>query len=111
MAHEFGPNVASAAATAAVAVAAAAAVAVASAASSSSSASGSQQEPAGGSGAGAGDYPDIKLEDYDAAELRLTNEELSQWQDVIKMDDYLAKGRRPQFWEEPFTKRVSRAGK
>ncbi|KAH8300926.1 hypothetical protein KR044_004717 [Drosophila immigrans] len=22
------------------------------------------------------------------------------------MDDYLAKGRRPQFWEEPFTKRV-----
>ncbi|XP_037936434.1 uncharacterized protein LOC119670299 [Teleopsis dalmanni] len=22
------------------------------------------------------------------------------------MDDYLAKGRRPQFWEEPFTRRV-----
>ncbi|XP_020805040.1 sex determination protein fruitless isoform X2 [Drosophila serrata] len=106
MAHEFAPNAAAsaaAAATAAVAVAAAAAVAVAasaSAASSSSTSAGGSQQESGG------DYPDIKLEDYDAAELRLTNEELSQWQDVIKMDDYLAKGRRPQFWEEPFTKRV-----
>ncbi|KAH8245116.1 hypothetical protein KR032_004963 [Drosophila birchii] len=106
MAHEFSPNAAAsaaAAATAAVAVAAAAAVAVAASASAASSTSasagGGQQEPGS-------DYPDIKLEDYDAAELRLTNEELSQWQDVIKMDDYLAKGRRPQFWEEPFTKRV-----
>ncbi|XP_052856554.1 uncharacterized protein LOC128264887 isoform X1 [Drosophila gunungcola] len=107
MAHEFGPNVASAAATAAVAVAAAAAaVANASAGNGSGSGNGVQMDPSGSSGLSAADYPDIKLEDYDAAELRLTNEELSQWQDVIKMDDYLAKGRRPQFWEEPFTKRV-----
>ncbi|EDX02436.2 uncharacterized protein Dyak_GE17563, isoform B [Drosophila yakuba] len=104
MAHEFAPNVATAAATAAVAVAAAAA-AVANATAGSGNGNGGQD--AGGSGtAAAADYPDIKLEDFDAAELRLTNEELSQWQDVIKMDDYLAKGRRPQFWEEPFTKRV-----
>lgn len=52
------------------------------------------------------DYGDIKMDDYDAAEMRLTSEEMSQWKDVIKMDDYLAKGRRPQFWEEPFTRRV-----
>nr|XP_036677059.1 protein jim lovell isoform X2 [Drosophila suzukii] len=104
MAHEFGPNAASVAATAAVAAAAAAA-AVANASAGNGSGNGGQDP--GGSGTGApADYPDIKLEDYDAAELRLTNEELSQWQDVIKMDDYLAKGRRPQFWEEPFTKRV-----
>jgi len=105
MAHEFGPNVASVAATAAVAAAAAAA-AVANASAGNGSGNGGQDPGGSGSGAPA-DYPDIKLEDYDAAELRLTNEELSQWQDVIKMDDYLAKGRRPQFWEEPFTKRVS----
>ncbi|XP_037726271.1 protein tramtrack, alpha isoform isoform X1 [Drosophila subpulchrella] len=103
MAHEFGTSVASVAATAAVAAAAAAAVVNASAGNGNGNGG---QDP-GGSGTGApADYPDIKLEDYDAAELRLTNEELSQWQDVIKMDDYLAKGRRPQFWEEPFTKRV-----
>uniref|UniRef100_A0A182QP53 BTB domain-containing protein n=1 Tax=Anopheles farauti TaxID=69004 RepID=A0A182QP53_9DIPT len=30
------------------------------------------------------------------------------WKDVVKMKDYLARGRRPQFWEEPFTKRVLR---
>eukprot|EP00099_Drosophila_melanogaster_P016532 NP_572279.1 uncharacterized protein Dmel_CG3726, isoform A [Drosophila melanogaster] len=102
MAHEFAPNVASAAATAAVAVAAAAA-----AVANASAGNGNGGQDVSGSGTGAAaDYPDIKLEDYDAAELRLTNEELSQWQDVIKMDDYLAKGRRPQFWEEPFTKRV-----
>lgn len=53
------------------------------------------------------DYVDIKLEEYDGTDLRLTSEEISEWQDVIKMDDYLAKGRRPQFWEEPFTRRVS----
>ncbi|KAM7349150.1 uncharacterized protein ACRADG_008206 isoform 1-T2 [Cochliomyia hominivorax] len=52
------------------------------------------------------DYVDIKMEEFSEAELRLTTEEMSQWQDVIKMDDYLAKGRRPQFWEEPFTRRV-----
>ncbi|KAJ8983008.1 hypothetical protein NQ317_014305 [Molorchus minor] len=28
------------------------------------------------------------------------------WPDVIKMNDYLNTGRRQQFWEEPFTKRV-----
>lgn len=53
------------------------------------------------------DYVDIKMEEFNEAELRLTSEEMSQWQDVIKMDDYLAKGRRPQFWEEPFTRRVN----
>ncbi|XP_036318356.1 longitudinals lacking protein, isoforms H/M/V isoform X2 [Rhagoletis pomonella] len=52
------------------------------------------------------EYVDIKMEEYDGTELRLTTEEMSEWQDVIKMDDYLAKGRRPQFWEEPFTRRV-----
>ncbi|CAG9823518.1 unnamed protein product [Phaedon cochleariae] len=28
------------------------------------------------------------------------------WPDVVKMNDYLNTGRRQQFWEEPFTKRV-----
>lgn len=36
----------------------------------------------------------------------LTPQEQEEWRDVIKMNDYLTKGRRPQFWEEPFTKRV-----
>lgn len=30
----------------------------------------------------------------------------ANWPDVIKMNDYLNTGRRQQFWEEPFTKRV-----
>ncbi|XP_023019206.1 uncharacterized protein [Leptinotarsa decemlineata] len=29
-----------------------------------------------------------------------------EWPDVVKMNDYLNTGRRQQFWEEPFTKRV-----
>lgn len=29
-----------------------------------------------------------------------------EWPDVIRMNDYLNTGRRQQFWEEPFTKRV-----
>lgn len=29
-----------------------------------------------------------------------------EWPDVIKMNEYLNTGRRQQFWEEPFTKRV-----
>ncbi|CAH1159117.1 unnamed protein product [Phyllotreta striolata] len=29
-----------------------------------------------------------------------------EWPDVVKMNDYLHTGRRQQFWEEPFTKRV-----
>lgn len=36
----------------------------------------------------------------------LTKQELEEWKDVIKMNDYLTKGRRPHFWEEPFCKRV-----
>ncbi|XP_050527640.1 zinc finger and BTB domain-containing protein 14-like isoform X2 [Daktulosphaira vitifoliae] len=33
--------------------------------------------------------------------------DLSQFSDVMKMNDYLESGgRRPQFWEEPFTKRL-----
>ncbi|XP_017871901.1 PREDICTED: protein tramtrack, alpha isoform [Drosophila arizonae] len=98
MAHDFAPNAVASAAVAAAAAAAAVAVATANGGgNNNASASGVEH---------AGDYAEVKLEDYDAAELRLTNEELTQWQDVIKMDDYLAKGRRPQFWEEPFTKRV-----
>lgn len=38
--------------------------------------------------------------------VMLTPLEQEKWKDVVKMSDYLAKGRRPQFWEEPFTKRV-----
>ncbi|XP_017853342.1 uncharacterized protein LOC108607193 isoform X2 [Drosophila busckii] len=89
MAHDFAPSVVAAAAAAAAVVHA----------SNGGNPTVAAAEPAV-------DYAEVKLEDYDAAELRLTNEELSEWQDVIKMDDYLAKGRRPQFWEEPFTKRV-----
>lgn len=36
----------------------------------------------------------------------LTPQEREEWKDVIKMNDYLTKGRRPQFWEEPFTRKV-----
>lgn len=44
---------------------------------------------------------------YDALQsIFLTAQEREEWKDVIKMNDYLVKGRRPQFWEEPFTKRV-----
>lgn len=33
--------------------------------------------------------------------------DMTQYQDVVKMNDYLANGgRRPQFWDETFTKRV-----
>lgn len=39
----------------------------------------------------------------------LTPQEQEEWKDVVKMDAYLAKGRRPQFWEEAFTKRVMEA--
>lgn len=41
-----------------------------------------------------------------AQPLFLTQQELEEWKDVIKMNDYLTKGRRPHFWEEPFCKRV-----
>lgn len=104
MAHDFAPSVAAAAAAAA----AVAAVANANVNATNGNATGSNQATSSGNEVAntSMDYAEVKLEDYDAAELRLTNEELSQWQDVIKMDDYLAKGRRPQFWEEPFTKRV-----
>ncbi|KAH8387025.1 hypothetical protein KR093_004167 [Drosophila rubida] len=101
MPHEFAPSVAAAAA------AAAAVAAVANATNGNAPGGGNPATAAGNELANTTiDYTEVKLEDYDATELRLTNEELSQWQDVIKMDDYLAKGRRPQFWEEPFTKRV-----
>lgn len=39
--------------------------------------------------------------------IQLTAQELEEWKDVIKMNKYLTKGRRPQFWEETFTKRVN----
>ena len=39
-----------------------------------------------------------------------TNSPLSErFRDVIKMNDYLVSGRRPQFWEEPFTRNVMEA--
>ncbi|XP_055301355.1 protein tramtrack, beta isoform isoform X2 [Sitodiplosis mosellana] len=44
-----------------------------------------------------------------SAQVMLTPQEEEEWRDVIKMNDYLAKGRRPQFWEETFTKRVMEA--
>lgn len=42
----------------------------------------------------------------DLENLKLDPEELEHFKNVVKMDTYLAKGRRPQFWEEPFTKKV-----
>lgn len=42
----------------------------------------------------------------DLENLKLNPEELEHFKNVVKMDTYLAKGRRPQFWEEPFTKKV-----
>lgn len=41
----------------------------------------------------------------------LTPAEEEEWRDIVKMNVYLTKGRgrRPQFWEEPFTKRVMEA--
>lgn len=44
--------------------------------------------------------------DHTLQSIFLTQEEREEWKDVIRMNDYLTKGRRPQFWEEPFTKRV-----
>lgn len=41
-----------------------------------------------------------------AAPSSLTAALEKEWPDVIKMNDYLNTGRRQQFWEEPFTKRV-----
>lgn len=44
------------------------------------------------------------------ASVTLTVQELAEWSDVVKMNDYLLNnGRRPQFWEEAFTKRVLEA--
>ncbi|KAL5276694.1 hypothetical protein ACFFRR_002113 [Megaselia abdita] len=42
----------------------------------------------------------------DLENLKLNPEELEHFKNVVKMDTYLAKGRRPQFWEEPFTKKI-----
>lgn len=39
----------------------------------------------------------------------LSKQEQEEWSDVVKMSDYLTNGRRPQFWEEPFTRRVLEA--
>lgn len=38
--------------------------------------------------------------------VTLTTQEMAEWSDVVKMGDYLTRGRRPQFWEEAFTRRV-----
>ncbi|XP_055713682.1 protein tramtrack, beta isoform isoform X2 [Phlebotomus papatasi] len=41
--------------------------------------------------------------------VTLTAQERAEWRDVIKMSEYLKQGRRQQFWEETFTKRVMEA--
>jgi hypothetical protein len=46
--------------------------------------------------------------DHSLQSIFLTPEEREEWKDVIRMNDYLTKGRRPQFWEEPFTKKILR---
>jgi len=51
--------------------------------------------------------PPSPLEPGGSGLVLLTPQEQEEWKDVVKMNDYLTKGRRPQFWEEPFTKRVS----
>lgn len=52
-------------------------------------------------------FMDDESASYDPLQsIFLTAQEREEWKDVIKMNDYLVKGRRPQFWEEPFTKRV-----
>lgn len=33
----------------------------------------------------------------------------AQYSDVVKLNDYLTTGRRQQFWEEPFTRRIMEA--
>lgn len=54
------------------------------------------------------DDQSVKSEDKNVANssVVLSSQELAEWADVVKMSDYLAIGRRPQFWEEPFTRRV-----
>lgn len=57
------------------------------------------------------DHDQMEMDDkkgsFDALQsIFLTAQEREEWKDVIEMNDYLVKGRRPQFWEEPFTKRV-----
>ncbi|KAG5682740.1 hypothetical protein PVAND_012073 [Polypedilum vanderplanki] len=47
--------------------------------------------------------------DHSLQSIFLTPEEREEWKDVIRMNDYLTKGRRPQFWEEPFTKKILHA--
>lgn len=52
-------------------------------------------------------YMDDESSSFDPLQsIFLTPQEREEWKDVIKMNDYLVKGRRPQFWEEPFTKKV-----
>ncbi|XP_049829209.1 protein abrupt-like isoform X2 [Schistocerca gregaria] len=36
----------------------------------------------------------------------ITSQIAEQYRDVIKLNDYLTTGRRQQFWEEPFTRRI-----
>ncbi|KAJ6640059.1 Protein tramtrack, alpha isoform, partial [Pseudolycoriella hygida] len=56
------------------------------------------------------DYDDFKPPDMDAStSTTLTPQEQEEWKEVVKLNDYLLKGRRPQFWEESITKRVIEA--
>ncbi|KAK6635377.1 hypothetical protein RUM44_000628 [Polyplax serrata] len=57
------------------------------------------------------DYPNDENNDrsseHDNSET--TSNLAAQFPDVIKMNDYLTTGRRQQFWEEPFTRRLMEA--
>ena len=54
------------------------------------------------------DEPNDKTSEQDTNPETATNLAL-QFPDVIKMNDYLTTGRRQQFWEEPFTRRLMEA--
>lgn len=48
----------------------------------------------------------IYLFSFSAKQDCLTAQEMLEWGDVVKLSDYLRNGRRPHFWEEPFTVRI-----
>lgn len=63
--------------------------------------------PSGSQSKGGGSTPKQSNNSSNSASTSsLTAAIEKEWPDVIKMNDYLSTGRRQQFWEEPFTKRV-----
>lgn len=60
-----------------------------------------------------GDYVEMEDDESTVSENRsqvlLTSQDLDEWRDVIKMEEYMVNGSRPHFWEEGFTKRVLEA--